>query len=97
MKVAIHPRPTMNGAKISMRRARESRSVNSRSWCCAPGKVMAAEKVVVTIIWMIMVMIPMMPLESEILRVAERLRCTSLKTGSFQPKPGAGVCPTVGL
>ena len=38
------------------------------------GVMSKARKVVVKIIWMIMVIIPTMPLKSETVRVAERLR-----------------------
>jgi hypothetical protein len=49
----------------------------ARSWdpmYCCPEKLPATHMEVVIIIWMIMVMRPMVPLESETLRVAERLR-----------------------
>ena len=69
MNVATQPGPTTNGAAIIMSRA--------RSWdpmYCCPEKLPATHMEVVMIIWMIMVMRPMVPLASETLRVAERLR-----------------------
>ena len=46
-------------------------------------------------IWIIMVMSPMMPLVSETLRVAERLR-SHMRTGAFQTNPGTGFSPIGG-
>ena len=71
------------------------RDMNSKNSPCCPAYPMPRNMVTMMAIWIIMVMSPMMPLVSETLRVAERLR-SHMRTGSFQTNPGPGFNPIGG-
>ena len=90
MKVRIQPRPTTIGTKMTMRS-----DTNSKNGLWCPTYPMARNMVTTMIIWIVMVMTPMMPLASETLRVAERLR-SHVPTGSFQANTGTGASPIGG-
>ena len=71
------------------------RDTNSKNSPCCPVYPIARNMVTMMAIWITMVMSPMMPLVSETLRVAERLR-SHMRTGSFQTNPGTGFSPIGG-